>query len=281
MSSALPTMAFASKFVDAGGIRTHYFDEGAGPVMILMHGGGAGADAYGNWRGCIPVFAKQFRVIAPDMVGFGHSDKPSPDDYLYDQPGRNKHLLDFLDALGIKRAHFVGNSMGGATCIGVALERPDVVERLVLMGSAGLPIPPKPSPELLKNLQYDFTRDGMRRVIEGLTAPGFVAPDDMLEYRYQLTMDMGTRAALAAVNAETRKGTLNYDEARLRDIRCPVLVVNGKQDGVSTLARATRFLELFENSWGYIVPHCGHWAMIEQQQDFCEMVQRFLASEPA
>src|SRR5262245_56255052 len=88
---------FASHFVEADGIRTHYFEAGGGeggrrPTMILMHGGGAGADAYGNWRDCIPLFAKHFRVIAPDMVGFGRSDKPSPANYVYDQPGRNRQL---------------------------------------------------------------------------------------------------------------------------------------------------------------------------------------------
>ncbi len=241
-----------------------------------MHGGGAGADAYGNWRECIPIFARKFRVIAPDMVGFGRSDKPSPESYTYDQPGRNRQLVTLLDALNIEKAFLVGNSMGGATCIGATLQRPERVERLVLMGSAGLPIPEKPSPQLLHNLNYDFTVDGMRRVIAGLTSPSYQPPEELVQYRYNLTNEPGAKAALAAVNVETRKGTLNYPEDELRKIKQPVLIVNGKEDGVSTLARAYRFLELFENSWGYIVPHCGHWAMIEHTADFCAAVERFL-----
>lgn len=273
-------MEFASKFVDTNGIRTHYLEAGSGPVMVLMHGGGAGADSYGNWRDCIRIFAKKYRVIAPDMVGFGRSDKPAPESYTYDQPGRNRQLVALLEALEIDKAFLVGNSMGGATCIGATLERPDRVERLVLMGSAGLPIPEKPSPQLLHNLNYDFTMDGMRRVIAGLTAPTYQPPEELVKYRYDLTMDPAAKAALAAVNTETRKGTLNYKEDVLRQIKQPVLIVNGKEDGVSTLARAYRFLELFENSWGYIVPHCGHWAMIEHTADFCGAVERFL-SQPA
>jgi pimeloyl-ACP methyl ester carboxylesterase len=273
------TVELASHFVDLNGIRTHYLEAGSGPTLVLMHGGGAGADAYGNWRDCMPIFAKKFRVIAPDMVGFGRSDKPSPDTYTYDQPGRNRQLVSLLDALNLQNALLVGNSMGGATCIGATLERPERVQRLVLMGSAGLPIPEKPSPQLLHNLNYDFTMDGMRRVIAGLTAPGYQPSEELVKYRYDLTMDPAAKAALAAVNAETRKGTLNYSEDTLRQIKHPVLIVNGKQDGVSTLARAYRFLELFENSWGYIVPHCGHWAMIEHTADFCAAVERFL-TEP-
>jgi 2-hydroxy-6-oxo-6-(2'-aminophenyl)hexa-2,4-dienoate hydrolase len=272
-------MQFESRFVDAGGIRTHYLEAGAGPPLVLIHGGGAGADSYGNWRDCIPIFAANFRVIAPDMIGFGKTDKPAPAGYAYDQPGRNAHMIAFLDALGLSNALLVGNSMGGATAIGVTLERPDLVVRLVLMGSAGLPIPPKPSPELLHNLHYDFTIEGMRRVIGGLTAPGFVPSEEMVRYRFDLVDDAQSRAALDAINAATRTGTLNYDEDRLRTIRQPVLVVNGKQDGVSILPRAYRFLELFENSWGYIVPHCGHWAMIEATGDFCSAVERFAAMD--
>jgi 2-hydroxy-6-oxo-6-(2'-aminophenyl)hexa-2,4-dienoate hydrolase len=272
----MTVMEFQSRFVDAGGLRTHYLEAGEGRPLILVHGGGAGADSYGNWRDCIPILARRCRVIAPDMIGFGKSAKPAPDAYCYDQPGRNRHMAAFLAALGLEGVAIIGNSMGGATAIGVALDRPELVERLVLMGSAGLPIPERPSPELLHNLHYDFTLDGMRRVIGGLTAPGYVPSDEMVRYRHRIVDDEASRAALAAINAETRKGTLNYPEDRLRQLRQPVLVVNGKQDGVSILPRAYRFLELFENSWGYIVPHCGHWAMIEATEDFCGAVERFV-----
>jgi 2-hydroxy-6-oxo-6-(2'-aminophenyl)hexa-2,4-dienoate hydrolase len=269
-------MNVTSNFIDAGGVRTHYLEAGEGPVLILLHGGGAGADSWGNWQDCFAHFAPHFRVIAPDMIGFGKTDKPSPDSYIYDQPGRNKHLADFLDAMDLTGVHIVGNSMGGATAIGVAIARPELFDRIVLMGSAGLPIPERPSPQLMHNLQYDFTMDGMRRVIGGLTAPGFVPSDEMVKYRYDLVDDPASQAALAAINGETKKGTLNYPEDAVRTIEHPVLVVNGKDDGVSILPRAHRFLELLPNSWGYIVPHCGHWAMIEATEDFCGAVNRFL-----
>lgn len=272
-------MDIVSHFIDAGGVRTHYLDAGEGPALLLVHGGGAGADSYGNWVDCFAHFAPHFRVIAPDMIGFGKSDKPSPDAYVYDQPGRNRHLAAFIDALGLRDVAIVGNSMGGATAIGVALDRPELLSRIVLMGSAGLPIPERPSPQLQQNLHYDFTIEGMRRVIAGLTAPGYEPTDEMVRYRHEIVDDPASRAALAAINGETRKGTLNYPEERLREIEHPVLVVNGKEDGVSILPRAYRFLELLPNSWGYIVPHCGHWAMIEATDDFCGAVKRFLAVE--
>jgi 2-hydroxy-6-oxo-6-(2'-aminophenyl)hexa-2,4-dienoate hydrolase len=270
-----------SRFIDVAGVRTHYLEAGEGAPLVLVHGGGAGADAYGNWLECIQVFAKSYRVIAPDMIGFGYTDKPSPDVYRYDQPGRNKHLADFLEAMGLSGVALVGNSMGGAASIGVAIDKPELVGQLVLMGSAGLPIPEKPSAHLLHNLQYDFTVEGMRRVVGGLTGPDFKPSDAMIQYRYDLCEDPEIKAALQAINALTRTGTLNYPEDEVRKIKHPTLVVNGKQDGVSILPRAYRFLELLDNSWGYIVPHCGHWAMIERQDDFCAAVEGFLARTKA
>jgi 2-hydroxy-6-oxo-6-(2'-aminophenyl)hexa-2,4-dienoate hydrolase len=271
-----------SRFIDAGGVHTHYLEAGAGEPLVLIHGGGAGADAYGNWFDCIPIFAKTRRVIAVDMIGFGYTDKPTPDapdapGYVYDQPGRNAHLQAFLEAMDLGPAALVGNSMGGATAIGVALAAPQLISRFVLMGSAGLPIPERPSAHLMHTLQYDFTVEGMRRLVAGLTGPDFKPTEDMIQYRYEITGVPETKAALQAVNALTKTGTLNYAEDALRTIKHPVLVVNGKEDGVSILPRAYRFLELFENSWGYIVPHCGHWAMIEQRDDFCQAVEAFLA----
>lgn len=273
-------MSFAieplGKFIDVDGVKTHYLEMGEGPPLVLVHGGGAGADSWGNWRDSAPIFAKHFRVLAMDMIGFGKTDKPSPEAYDYDQAGRNRHLQGFIEAMGLGKTSIIGNSMGGASAIGVALSKPELIDKLVLMGSAGLPIPERPSPDLLANLNYDFTLEGMGRVVKGLTGPDYKAPQELIQYRYDISMPDDARAALGAVNAWTRKGVLNYPEDQLRTVKLPILVVNGKEDGVSTLARAYRFLELFDNSWGYIVPHCGHWAMVEQTADFCAVVNHFL-----
>ncbi len=272
-------MNISSRFIDANGIRTHYLEAGEGAPLLLLHGGGAGADSVGNWTESIGILAKRHRVIAPDMVGFGKSDKPAPEHFVYDQKSRNDHVIAFIEAMGLAKTSVVGNSMGGATALGVALQRPDLLDRIVLMGSAGLAIPPVPSPNLQHTLNYDFTLDGMRRIVEGLTSPRFEPTEDMIRYRYELMTDPAAAASLKAINAETKKGTLVYNEDTLRQIKHPVLVVNGKEDGVSPIARALRFLELLENSRGYIVPHCGHWAMIETTGEFCAAVENFLDLE--
>lgn len=271
--------AVQSRFVDAGGLRTHYLEAGeehgdARAPLILLHGGGAGANAEGNWRGAIPLLARRFRILAMDMVGFGDTEKPDPTRFPYSQAGRNGHLRDFMRALGLRSAILVGNSMGGATAMGVAVEHPDMVTRLVLMGSAGLNT--EIHEGLLPVINYDSTRDGMVRLIRALVNDRFVIDDALVTYRHARSVDPDARRAYGATMQWIRdQGGLFYDPGFIARVRCPTLVVNGKQDKVVPLANAYRFLELIANSWGYIIPDCGHWAMIEHPQDFAQAALAF------
>lgn len=272
-------LAKDSQFVDAGGIRTRYLEAGEGAPVVLIHGGGAGADCEGNWRGVLPRLAPHFRVIAYDMVGFGDTDKPDPALFEYSQDARVRHLHAFLEALDIERASLIGNSMGGATALGLAAFRPEAVERLVLMGSAGLNS--TIHPDLLPVLNYDFTRDGMVRLIRALVNAEFQVDDDLVEFRLARSLEPQTRAAYGATMGWIRQqGGLAYPDDVIARVRCPTLVVNGKEDKVVPLANAYRFLELIPDSWGWIVPHCGHWAMIEQPEPFARACLMFLRPAP-
>jgi len=268
-----------SRHVDAGGVRTHYLEAGSGapgaPPLVLIHGGGAGADSTGNWSSTIPALARYFRVLALDMIGFGGTGKPDPASFEYSQAARVAHLRDFLDALGIERAAFIGNSMGGCTALGLAVEDPARVERLVLMGSAGLTT--TLHADLMPVINYDFTREGMVRLIRALTNPGFEPDPKLVDYRLQKSLEPDARAAYGATMKWIKQqGGLFYPPEFIARVACPTLVVNGKDDKVVPLANAYRFLELIPNSWGYIVPHCGHWAMMERPQDFARACLGFL-----
>lgn len=267
---------YAAKFVDVNGLKTHYIEAGAGSPVILVHGGGAGADGYGNWRATIPLLATEFRVIAVDMLGFGRTEKPDGA-FVYSQAARNAHLRGFIEALGLRRVGLVGNSMGGATAMGVAVEHPDLVGKLVLMGSAGLTT--AISDALKPVIHYDFTRDGMVALIKALTNDGFRVDDALVGYRYTASIDPAVRRAYGSTMQWIREqGGLHYAEDFIRRVRAPTLVVNGKQDKVVPLPVALRFLDLIPQSWGYIIPDCGHWAMIEHAADFGAVTRNFLAS---
>jgi 2-hydroxy-6-oxo-6-(2'-aminophenyl)hexa-2,4-dienoate hydrolase len=267
-----------SSFVDAGGLRTHYLEAGnpAAPPVVLLHGGGAGADAIGNWGHTIPQLARTHHVIALDMVGFGQTAKP--ESFEYSQSARNRHLADFCAALKINRAAFVGNSMGGATALGLAVDRPEIVERLLLMGSAGL------NAEITESLKpivfYDYTIEGMQKLIKALTGERFTVSDELVRRRHELSIEPDTRRAYTATMGWIREqGGLFYAEDYIRRVRAPTLVVNGKNDLVVPLRNAYRFLELIPNSWGYFIPHCGHWAMLEAPADFIAATSTFLHAQ--
>ena len=268
-------MEFDSKFIEAAGLRTHYLEAGNGPTLILVHGGGAGADAWGNWRTCIPRYANDFRVLAVDMVGFGKTEKPDPEGYEYSQSNRNVHMTAFIEAVSDDPVYIIGNSMGGAASLGIAMNHPDLLNRMVLMGSAGIAIS-NPDKSVMQALSgYDFTRDGMRRVMEILTGPDYRIDEDLLEYRYELTLQPDTRMALGAIGKATKKSGLTYPEEDVAKVQTPTLVVGGKEDKIAVLARNYRYLELLENSWGFILPHCGHWVMIERPEEFVAVTSAF------
>lgn len=264
----------AGQRIVAAGVDTYYLDEGAGEPVVLIHGGGAGANSWGNWKGVIPCLAGDHRVVAMDMVGFGHSAKPDGD-YVYSQQARVEHLVGFLEAMDLGPAVLVGNSMGGATAIGVAVERPDLVRKLVLMGSAGLVA--RLDPALAPILDYDFTREGMIRLVRGLTTDRYRIDEEMIDYRHALSVQEDTRRAYAAIMGWIRdQGGLYWDEEYIRRVAVPTLVVQGKRDKVVPVAHAYKFLELIENSWGYLIPDCGHWAMIEHPVDFSTVTRAFI-----
>ena len=264
-----------SRYIDVDGINTHYYEAGAGEALILLHGGGAGADSFGNWRGCLARFAVHYHVYAVDIVGFGCTDKPDPQDYSYTQQARNEHIIAVIETLGLDSVNLIGNSMGGSTSMGVAIERPDLVNKLVLMGSAGVRAPI--TDELKSIMNYDYTTDGMLRIVRGLTNPDFRFDEELVNYRHGLSIENDTKRAYNAVMGWIREqGGLYYEEDYISRVTQETLVVNGKMDKVVPLSSAYKLLELIENSWGYILPGCGHWAMIEKPVEFTAATLSFL-----
>ena len=264
-----------SRYIDVDGINTHYYEMGAGEALILLHGGGAGADSFGNWRGCLARFAVHYHVYAVDIVGFGCTDKPDPQDYSYTQQARNEHIIAVIETLGLASVNLIGNSMGGSTSMGVAIERPDLVNKLVLMGSAGVRAPI--TDELKSIMNYDYTTDGMLRIVRGLTNPDFRFDEELVNYRHDLSIQDDTKRAYNAVMGWIREqGGLYYEEDYISRVTQETLVVNGKLDKVVPLSSAYKLLELIENSWGYIIPGCGHWAMIEKPVEFTAATLSFL-----
>jgi 2-hydroxy-6-oxo-6-(2'-aminophenyl)hexa-2,4-dienoate hydrolase len=271
---------WVSRTISVGGLDTHYLEAGSGPPLVLVHGGGSGADAWGNWRGTIPLYAKNFHVIAMDMIGFGQSAKPDAADYDYGRAGRNAHLVEFIEALKLGPVNLIGNSVGGMTSLGATMARPDLVTKLCLMGSAGLEVAnPKHAGGKTPLTTYDFTVEGMYAIVKTLVGPNFKIDDELIRYRHAQTIKPEVQKALLAIRAATAKEGLAYDEAAVAAVKTPTLVVGGKEDQIAILARTYRFLELLENSWGMVFPHCGHWVMIEAPKEFAAITSAFFRGD--
>ena len=147
--------------IEAAGLTTNYHDAGEGRPVVLIHGSGPGVTGWANWRLTIPVLAESRRVLAPDITGFGFTDK-TPDD-RYDMDIWREHLVGFLDALDLAQVDVVGNSFGGALALALAVHHPERVRRMVLMGAAGLDFELTPGLDAVWG--YEPSLDTMRELI--------------------------------------------------------------------------------------------------------------------
>jgi 4,5:9,10-diseco-3-hydroxy-5,9,17-trioxoandrosta-1(10),2-diene-4-oate hydrolase len=157
------------KYADIGdGLVVHYHEEGEGAPLLFLHGSGPGASGWSNFRRNYPVLAKQgFRAIVPDTLGYGYSSKPDNVDYTLDFLVGG--LERFLRAIKVDRCAVIGNSHGGAMAIKLALNRPEMVQKLVLMAPGGLEereayMQMEGIRTMMKVFMGGITREGMRKV---------------------------------------------------------------------------------------------------------------------
>lgn len=182
--------------VVANGIRTNYLEAGSGSgTVVLIHGSGPGVTAYSNWRLVLPALGEDFHVLAPDMVGFGYSDRP--DDVEYDVQTWADQTVGFMDAMGITKAHLVGNSFGGAIALRIATQHPERVDQLVLMGSMGVDFPITEGLDTVWG--YEGTIDSMRNVLDFFAYSRDLVNEELAQVRYKASVEPGFQEAFSAM----------------------------------------------------------------------------------
>jgi 2-hydroxymuconate-semialdehyde hydrolase len=261
--------------VSAGGFDTNFHDVGQGSPVLLIHGSGPGVTAWANWRTVIPELSQAFRVLAPDMVGFGYTARPAEAAYSLDL--WVTHALDFLDALDIGRTHIVGNSFGGALALALAIRAPDRVDRLVLMGSAGLEF------ELTAGLEsvwgYEPGIEAMHHLVDLFTFDKKYLTDDLVKMRYEASMRPGYQDSYASMFPAPRQagiGLLASPEDRIAALTNATLIVHGRDDRIIPLTSSYRLHDLIGPSELHVFGQCGHWTQIEHNARFCRLVSDFL-----
>jgi pimeloyl-ACP methyl ester carboxylesterase len=274
------------RWVTIDGRRVNVIELGSGPPVVFIHGL---SGSWQNWLEQLPVFARDRRVIAFDLPGFGASQMPREKITIR---GYGRFVDALLDELGVSSAAVVGNSMGGFIGIELAIRFPQRIERLVLVSAAGLSI------EYLRNERalavlgaienrlaaYSgwlasrsdalARRPGARRMIFGIVAhrpdrlPGPLVAEQV--------RGSGKPGFLPALDALT-----DYPiRDRLGEIACPTLIVWGAEDKLVPARDADEFARLIPNSRKVVWPETGHVAMLERPEAFNALVQAFLAEEP-
>lgn len=270
-----PSSPEVGSTVLADGIRTNYHDEGSGQPVVLVHGSGPGVSAWANWRLTMPQLARRFRVLAPDIMGFGYTDRPSP--ARYDLDSWTSHLVGFLDAMELHRVALVGNSFGGALALNVAARHPDRVSRLVLMGSVGAPFEITPGLEAVWGFQPSLS--AMRHLLDIFAHDRDLVDDDLARLRLAAATRPGVQEAYAAMFPEPRQAhvdALTVDDHLVRAIRIPTLLVHGRDDQVIPISTSLHLHHALDRSELHVFGQCGHWVQIEHAHRFTKLVETFL-----
>jgi pimeloyl-ACP methyl ester carboxylesterase len=270
----VPTAVSEGAYLDAGGFRTHYHDAGEGAPVLLVHGSGPGVSAWANWRHCVPVLAEVARVVAPDLVGYGASDKPN--DLSYGLRLWTNHVWAFLDALGLDRVSVVGNSLGGRIALQMAADHPERLDRLVLMGTPGVGMRPT---EGLKALRaYQPSMDNMRDLLTRYFAVDqSIITDDLVRIRYEASAAPGAHEAYTQMFADPNSAQdLAITEEQARAVDLPTLIVHGAVDRVVPVDVAWTMFNMLPDADLQVFARCGHWTQIERATDFNAAVIRFL-----
>lgn len=261
--------------IQVAGIQTNYHDVGKGEAVLLIHGSGPGVSAFANWRLSLPALSQNFRVIAPDMAGFGFSERP--ENYQYTMENWVAQAVGLLDALDISKASLVGNSFGGALALALAVRHPERVNKLVLMGSVGVPF--KITEGLDRVWGYEPSLDTMKGLLDIFAYNRALVTDELAELRYQASIRPGFQESFSAMFPAPRQRWVDAMSSPFADIRAlphPTLIIHGRDDKVIPLQNAYQLLDLIEQSELHVFGQCGHWTQIEHAQSFNQLVAEFL-----
>jgi 2-hydroxymuconate-semialdehyde hydrolase len=187
------------------------------------------------------------------------------------------HLIGFLDALGIARAHFIGNSYGGALTLALAVRHPERVGKIVLMGAAGLPFPITEGLE--KVWGYQPSLEAMRDLMTTFAFDPSLVKDEIVRSRYEASIRPGAQEAFSSLFPAPRQRWLDELATAEEDLKAlphPTLIVHGREDVIVPVAQSVRFSELIPDSELHVFGNCGHWTQIEKRDRFVALVRPFL-----
>ena len=257
-----------------GSFKTNYHDLGEGPPIVFLHGSGPGVTAYANWNRLFPLVKGRFRIVAPDMAGFGYTERVPG--MVCNMNAWVQQVIDLFDALKLEKAHIVGNSFGGALAMSVAIKRPERVDKLVLMGSMGVSFPITYG--LDRVWGYTPSEANMEELLEIFTYDHSFATKELIKSRYESSMLPGFQESFSALFPAPRQNSVENmaaNQAYIRNIPHETLIVHGREDRVIPLENSLKLLQLIDKAQLHVFGHCGHWTQIEHTAEFAELIMGF------
>ncbi|MFO8055979.1 MAG: alpha/beta fold hydrolase [bacterium] len=253
--------------------RVVFRDTGAGEPVVLVHGwGGSGYD----WKRLIPYFDDQYRVIVPDLPGFGNSDKP---DIAYNLDYYLRFMEAFIAELGVSRFHLAGHSMGGQIAAAYALHHPAQVASLVLLDPAGVShqVPwfyraasrPWIVYPLLRFMPL-FLFEFWQRRFGPYYDSSFLSHEDIKGHYHSYGHKPGARAATRTFKNIVADPAAWLDN-RIAEIKAPALVVWGRQDPLLPLEMSEAFIKCLPGARLEVLERCGHCPQEEKPEELADL----------
>lgn len=252
----------------AGSVQTAYLSAGEGFPVVCLHGAGAGAV---TWYPSIGPISKNFHVIAPDIVGYGESDKP---DASYDRAYFSKWLKDFLSALNIPKAHIVGLSQGGAIALQFALDNPELVDKLVLVDAGALGARPSFASFFGMLWLNNFPSSLANRFYSQYI---LFNPDnrDSNHAHYSVEV-LRSKGGKNAFRQGRGAAVSTIPEASLRQITKDTLIIWGENDQLFSISYGEAAAKIMPNARLYRIRNAGHLSLMDQPEVFNKAILGFL-----
>ena len=276
----------ASHSIRVDGALTHYLEEGPadGPKLVLVHDGGFGADGMATWASILPRLSRRYHVFVPDQLGFGATQK------LYDfgagaRSQKIDHIARWMDCVGIRSAHFIGNSAGGSLILFAAMRSEWPIVKGVSICGAGDAFMQYAAYGPLRDYVPD--KEGMRRIVELMVSRRDAVMEQLVEERYKKSLIRGHWEALSAVRLrppatgskpnKERSGEENSSFlSSLAAIKLPMLLIGGSDDRLLDPGWEAKLAEHIPGARSLAVPGARHQPHIDSADLVCEAIESFL-----
>ena len=257
------------KFVTIGANKIRYLEVGgSSKSVVLVHGLGASAE---RWEYVIPYLSKKYHVIAPDLIGFGYSDKPSVD---YTPELFSKFLSDFLNTIGLSKASLVGSSLGGQIVAEYASTQNKIIEKIVLVSPSGFMNHSTPTLDAYIMAALYPNQDAARTAFQMMAAPNIQVDNRIIEnFVQRMALPNAKMAFMSTVLALRNSADM---EKKLESINVPTLIIWGKHDSLVPIKYSKEFISSIRNCQFVTMEECGHTPFVEEPEKFSKILLDFL-----